>query len=170
MSRDKSRIPELDLLRFLAALAVVIYHYGLPADVGQPIARVTEFGFLGVQLFFMISGFVILWTATNKTPAEFVISRLSRLYPTFWVAVLLTAASLYVLRGTFNPGVVLANLTMVPGPLRQPMLDKVYWTLVIEIKFYGLILCLLLARQLAQFQQITHSLQRSFWQTLRFDS
>ena len=149
MSGDKSRIPELDLLRFLAALAVVIYHYGLPADVGQPIARVTEFGFLGVQLFFMISGFVILWTATNKTPAEFVISRLSRLYPTFWVAVLLTAASLYVLRGTFNPGVVLANLTMVPGPLRQPMLDKVYWTLVIEIKFYGLILCLLLARQLA---------------------
>lgn len=130
---------------------MVIYHYGhygRGTDVGPWLALITEFGFLGVQLFFMISGFVILWTAMNKSSLEFVVSRVSRLYPTFWVCVLLTAATRFALDYSVTISQLLANLTMLPGALRQMPLDDVYWTLVIEIKFYAIILCLLLARQL----------------------
>jgi len=44
-------------------------------------------GYLGVNLFFMISGFVILWTARDRTPSGFVLSRITRLYPEFWIGV-----------------------------------------------------------------------------------
>src|SRR5579859_2790832 len=144
MDKGKSRIAELDLLRFIAALSVVLYHYGHPVDLGS-LAQVTEFGFLGVPLFFMISGFVILWTATKKNAVEFVVSRL---YPTFWVCVLLTAATLYATDQRVTAAQVLANLTMVPDLLRYPKLNDVYWTLLVEIKFYGLVWVLLMARQL----------------------
>ena len=130
---------------------MVIYHYGhygSGTDVGPWLAQTTEFGFLGVQLFFMISGFVILWTAVNKSALEFIVSRVSRLYPTFWVCVLLTAATRFALDYSVTISQLLANLTMLPGALRQMPLDDVYWTLVIEIKFYAIILCLLLAGQL----------------------
>jgi peptidoglycan/LPS O-acetylase OafA/YrhL len=153
MAISKSRIAELDLLRFLAALAVVLYHYGRASDVGPALARVTEFGFLGVQLFFMISGFVILWTAMQKDAREFVAARVSRLYPTFWVCVLLTATTLHIIGEKVSAPGLLANLTMIPGPLRYPTLDGVYWTLVVEIKFYALILCLLLAHQLTHIRR-----------------
>src|SRR5262245_60873355 len=94
------RIPELDLLRFTAAAAVMLYHYTYRPKVDGQIVEglfgalpdATRFGYLGVTLFFMISGFVILWSSEARSAGEFVISRVSRLYPSFWIAVLLTAA------------------------------------------------------------------------------
>lgn len=144
----KLRIAELDLLRFVAAVAVVVFHYGYADLRDSSIFYVTKLGFLGVQLFFMISGFVILWTAINKTALEFLASRLSRLYPSFWICVTLTAIALGLCGNPVSFRVFLANLTMVPGQLHQPMLDKVYWTLIVEIKFYVIIMALLLTRQL----------------------
>ena len=152
MIKQQQRIPELDLLRFLAAISVVIYHYGHASDLGG-VSKVTEFGFLGVQLFFMISGFVILWTAMNKSALEFIISRVSRLYPTFWVCVGLTAITLYAIGTPVGLHQMLANLTMIPGPLGQIRIDDVYWTLVIEIKFYALILFLIIGRQLTHIRR-----------------
>ena len=71
-----SRVPELDLLRFIAASSVVVYHYTdikriVPGQFVNPIGAlqvITQFGYLGVNLFFMIGGFVILWTARGRTP------------------------------------------------------------------------------------------------------
>ena len=67
------RVGELDLLRFLAALAVVLYHYtfrgfsnGDMSTMPYPLlVPVTKYGSLGVELFFMISGFVILMSASS---------------------------------------------------------------------------------------------------------
>ena len=50
------------------------------------IANVTKYGYLGVNLFLLISGFVILVSSDGKSPRQFVISRIVRLYPTYWVA------------------------------------------------------------------------------------
>jgi len=87
-------VVELDLLRFLAALAVVLYHFTYhlrdsetAVDLFPSIGRVGMHGYLGVNLFFMISGFVILWTARDRTPSGFVLSRITRLYPEFWIGV-----------------------------------------------------------------------------------
>ncbi len=93
-----TRFYEIDLLRFLAALSVVIYHYTFRAyGVGNlsPIpylemSRFTRYGYLGVELFFIISGYVILLSVQGKTVRQFFISRVQRLYPAFWVACTLT--------------------------------------------------------------------------------
>ena len=67
------RVNEIDLLRFVAALAVVFFHYafrGYAADdrsiMPYPLlAPIAKYGYLGVELFFLISGFVILMTASR---------------------------------------------------------------------------------------------------------
>ncbi|MGW3768632.1 acyltransferase family protein [Actinomadura verrucosospora] len=145
----RERLRELDLLRFTAALAVVLYHFtgfggagAWPApsqDVFPEIAPVTRFGYLGVDLFFVISGFVILMSAWGRGPGEFGISRLVRLMPAYWVSVLLGAAVYAVFRmGHGVPGLIVPNLTMLQGGLGLRNVDAVYWTLWVELHFYVL--------------------------------
>ena len=134
---------------------MVFYHLTYRVTDGQSLVpefdAVTRFGYLGVVLFFMISGFVILWSADGRTPAQFLISRFSRLYPIFWVAIGLTVLTVSALgNATFSAANILANMTMVAGYLNQPYVDGVYWTLQVELKFYALVLLLLVFRQMGQ--------------------
>ena len=148
---SRSRIPELDLLRFSAAAAVLAFHFYvlLPGDTGvqRAIAATARFGFLGVPLFFMISGFVILWTAFNRTPGEFVLARFCRLYPSYWICVLITSGVLALAGGPPSLGQIATNLTMFHHLFGFDSIDEVYWTLFIELKFYGLVFILLACRQ-----------------------
>ncbi|HEY8505877.1 MAG TPA: acyltransferase family protein, partial [Gemmataceae bacterium] len=124
----RERLSELDLLRFVAALAVVLYHFtgfgGAGAwpdparEIFPGVAAVTRFGYLGVDLFYVISGFVILMSAWGRSPGEFGISRLVRLMPAYWISVLLGAAVYALFRqGHGVPGLVVPNLTMLQGGL-----------------------------------------------------
>src|SRR5262245_31841929 len=148
--RARLRVVELDLLRFLAASAVVLYHFTYrlrtsetAVDLFPSIGRVGMHGYLGVNLFFMISGFAILWTSRDRTSSGFVLSRITRLYPEFWIGVLLSAFAFSLDPSVFGrlitAPMVLANLTMVPGLLGQDYVDDVYWTLFVELKFYALL-------------------------------
>ena len=146
------RVPEIDLLRLCAALAVVIYHYTFdgyygyytPVSFGR-VSLVTRYGYLGVDLFFVISGFVVLLSAWGRAPDRFVISRIVRLYPAYLVAVTLTALVI-ALSGTQHFSVTLfqyvANMTMGNQATRIPNIDVVYWTLWAEIRFYFVVLAL----------------------------
>lgn len=94
---DIRRIEELDALRGPAALAVMVHHYFNRFDFlyGHwfPVPKFTDVGKYGVHLFFMISGFVILMTLERtRRPVDFLFARFSRLYPAYWVCVLLTFA------------------------------------------------------------------------------
>ncbi len=157
-----SRVNELDLLRFIAALSVVFHHYSLNGfavnfQTITPYPLLTSlfrYGYLGVDLFFMISGFVILMTAANEDLRHFVLSRLTRLYPAFWacctitfVAILTMGSSEY--SATF--GQYLINMTMLSGFIGTESIDSVYWSLFTELKFYTLVAIVLL---LGRFQQI----------------
>jgi peptidoglycan/LPS O-acetylase OafA/YrhL len=91
----KNRIKWLDELRGLAAFTVVLFHYFTNYDKHYShsfvVPEFIKFGALGVNLFFIISGFVIFMTINKiKDVKSFAISRFSRLYPTFWVALLLS--------------------------------------------------------------------------------
>ncbi len=152
---DKLRFYEIDLFRFLAALSVVLFHYtfrgyaqGEKSVLAFPeLGTIFKYGYLGVDLFFMISGFVILLTALNRDVAGFTISRITRLYPTFWACVTLTALSTLLIGGerySVHLGQYIANLTMVGELLGVRYVDGVYWSLLIELKFYFLV-CLVLA-------------------------
>jgi peptidoglycan/LPS O-acetylase OafA/YrhL len=147
-SGRKLRVAELDLLRFLAAMAVAVYHVCKWPAGAESLKAVTELGFLGVQVFFVISGFVILMTAEHRTPIEFAKSRISRLYPTFWICVLITSLALALHNESPSLATVAANLTMLPPLFHQPFVDLVYWTLVVELRFYALVLVLLLLGQM----------------------
>ena len=145
---------ELDLLRFCAAMAVVLFHYSFysPATGGAAAARfpeidgATRYGYLGVQLFFLISGFVILLSAEGARAGGFLAARIGRLYPAYWVAVSLTALTIALFgAGQFeiSLGGYLANLTMGHSFAGVAHVDPVYWTLVVELKFYALVFALL---------------------------
>lgn len=139
------RVDELDSLRGIAAMAVVCYHFTVAYDNGhQNILEFQPFryGYLGVQLFFMISGFVILMTLErSKNLLSFAISRFSRLYPLYWCSILLTLIFLAFAgapdqQKTFPLSQVLANFTMIQGYLKIKDIDVPYWTLGIELVFY----------------------------------
>ena len=145
------RLRALDGVRFLAAMAVVAFHFTardhsrwgeLPGDVFPVLATVTRYGYAGVHLFFVVSGFVILMSVWGRSPAQFVASRVSRLYPAYWTGVILTGTLrwLWPTFGTLTLGQVLVNLTMFHEPLGVPSVDGVYWTLWVEMQFYLLML------------------------------
>jgi peptidoglycan/LPS O-acetylase OafA/YrhL len=98
-------------------------------------------GHYGVNLFFIVSGYVIFMTLhRTREPMDFVVSRFSRLYPAYWVAVGLTFAvtALLGLPGKeVSFGQALGNLLMFHGLLGVPDVDNVYWTLQVELLFYA---------------------------------
>lgn len=146
------RFRELDGLRGLAALAVVASHFGDGHNshfLEDPRAfHDFAWGAYGVQLFFLISGFVILMSARGaRRPSDFVISRVSRLYPVYWLSLAL-AVVLLLLRPV--PGFqlslpdVLVNTTMIQRWVLVPNVVDVYWTLAVEMQFYVIVLLALL--------------------------
>ena len=118
----------------------------------------SQYGYLGVSLFFMISGFVIAYSAEGRTATAFGISRFTRLYPSFLVCMTITFVVL-----TFFPVAVfpismkqyLANLLLYSKFLHQPMMDGVYWSIYYEAIFYGWVFLLLL---FGVFQKWQHSI------------
>jgi peptidoglycan/LPS O-acetylase OafA/YrhL len=133
----------LDALRGLAALAVVMFHYTTRYD--QLYGHVSEMpavpsGHYGVQLFFCISGFVIFMTLDRcRSLTDFAVSRFSRLFPAYWVAIGLT--TLFVTAGGMaelirTPEEIFVNLSMMQSYLHVEAVDGVYWTLSIELAFY----------------------------------
>lgn len=147
------RVPELDLLRFLAAASVVLYHFTywpvldgvVKENAFWPLPVASRFGYLGVTLFFMISGFVILWSSQARTSSEFAISRIARLFPSFWICVLVTTLVVNASGAPdfISPRTMLLNMTMIPGRLGVASVDGVYWSLLVELKFYILIFLVL---------------------------
>lgn len=146
----RSRLRGLDGLRFVAAAAVVLFHYtgveagfwdGPPTGVFPTLNEASRYGYLGVELFFMVSGFVILMTAYGRSIEGFTASRIARLFPAYWVAVVITVTLQAFWSGGRNPGPVdtLINLTMVQGAFDIPAVQGAFWTLWIELKFYVLI-------------------------------
>lgn len=138
------RLLELDVFRGIAALSVVLYHYTTRYDKlyghSKELSVYFPDGDYGVCLFFMISGFVILMTLERtQRSLDFIVGRFSRLYPTYWTAVILTftVTSIAKLRGRgVYLGEALINLTMFQEFLNVRDVDGVYWTLSLELSFY----------------------------------
>jgi peptidoglycan/LPS O-acetylase OafA/YrhL len=148
--RPGRRLLALDGLRLFAALSVLAYHFTArdsdawgthPWNIWPEVSKVTQYGKLGVQLFFVISGFVILMSAWGRRPDQFVSSRVTRLFPAYWAGVLATGFLLTVLwpAKQLAPWQVVANLTMVQSALGIGHVDGVYWTLWAELRFYVLV-------------------------------
>ncbi|MFP8967023.1 acyltransferase family protein [Pokkaliibacter sp. CJK22405] len=146
LKKTTNRLSELDALRGIAALSFVFfhyfYHYHFTYNSGPEIS-IAKYGHYGVQLFFFISGFVIyLSVNAADSTSSFLKSRFIRLYPTYWVALLISFAvvTTFGLEGReVTPNTALINLTMFGGYFGTKYVDGVYWTLSIELAFYLII-------------------------------
>ncbi|MFL4906568.1 acyltransferase family protein [Streptomyces sp. MMS24-I2-30] len=151
--RHGGRLLALDGLRLLAALMVCLYHFAgrggdisrswgrTPALVFPDLSQAAVYGCIGVQFFFVISGFVICLSSWGRGPGDFLRSRVARLYPAYWVAVLLVTAAAFVLPVVLHPlrlDQILVNLTMFQQPMGVPRVLGVCWTLWVEVRFYAL--------------------------------
>ncbi|WP_311269175.1 acyltransferase [Sphingobium sp. WCS2017Hpa-17] len=141
---SRGRLTELDALRGIGALCVLIFHYSTRFHELFPQASHVPFSFPGgnyrVLLFFTISGFAIFFTLDRiRTVADFVVNRFARLYPAYLVAMLLTLSIEYLAHATqllIGPVAIFANFTMLQGFAFMPEVDGAYWTLTVEIAFY----------------------------------
>lgn len=143
----------IDSIRGLAAIAVIYFHTAEFAHKrGLDSSRIENFiftilvdyvdlGKVAVALFFAVSGFVIPFSLLRPqtTPLRnFVVSRFFRLYPAYWVSVLLALVFLFAMQGKSVSTVnILANITMLQQFVGQENLIGVYWTLQIELIFYA---------------------------------
>lgn len=162
MSNVSSHFAGLDLIRFFAAALVVIYHLGFwswaPANgvpdkisgavgVSPELASFAWAGWVGVEIFFVLSGFVIVFSA-NDSAWNFARSRMLRLIPATWICAPL-AAMAYLPTDLYSAGDLPIRLfkTFAFWPY-GPWVDGVYWTLGIEVSFYALIFALIATRSL----------------------
>lgn len=150
--RNPGRWIYVDSIRGMAALAVIYFHIAEVAYKGRFISNSAEYylfyvfteyvdlGKIAVVMFFAVSGFVIpfsLLKAGNAPLRGFAISRFFRLYPAYWVSMMLALAIIPLVRGdVFTLKQIIANVTMLQQFLGQQNILGVYWTLQIEIVFY----------------------------------
>jgi len=143
-------------MRGLAALAVAIFHYTTFYDsqVGHIDPLPLEFpaGNYGVHLFFLISGFVIFMTLERtRGSTDFVVSRFSRLFPAYWVAIAATSLAVAAIGMPWqrvSATDLLLNLTMVQQFLGAEHMDGSYWTL--QVVAIAISVVLLLAAALSR--------------------
>ncbi len=144
-----NRVVELDALRALAAINLMLFHfthvytvkYGYSSELGWE----WPYGKYGVQLFFMLSGYVNAMTLFRKQqPGDFIASRLIRIVPLFMLAI---GLNLIVLVLAPHAGVigysweqVATNLTIMPNLFGHECLEPVTWTLQVELLFYAIMI------------------------------
>lgn len=154
MDPSKSRIKYLDGLRGVAILLVVLFHSYARWQSIYPYkdmfnnVKIFYFGWIGVQLFFIISGFVIALTLEkSKSMSDFMIRRWLRLFPAMFVCSLFVflTAPLFSERPEGQP----ALMDLLPGisfinewwwykllHVQVGLLDGSFWSLFVEVKFY----------------------------------
>jgi peptidoglycan/LPS O-acetylase OafA/YrhL len=168
MSIDRSLL--LDALRGIAVLAVMLVHTGAQSPGGAipwydaTVGQVARHGYLGVQLFFVISGYCILGAVMSAESrprpwCSFVARRLRRIYPPYWCSLLLAiglglGTVVFMKKTWFSVFPLdtrdwLLNLVLLQRPFDAPDATLVIWSLSIEVQFYGLMsVCLLIPRHM----------------------
>jgi len=154
--KAKSHIEILDFLRGLAALGVVLFHFSgsaLPTIKPNALTDFFSWGMLGVQVFFVISGFIIPYSMYRSGYSlngafKFIFKRLARIGPPAWIAVLLLFVIYYgaiamngrPVESMPWPGIsfeaILANIFFCYSILETGLYNEVYWTLEVEFQFY----------------------------------
>lgn len=164
--KNNKTLNSIQILRGLAALSVVLYHYGfyLVPDGGNMSDRFFSWGGIGVDLFFVISGFIMIIVTNHsepgfKTSKKFMINRLSRILPVYYVILFITFLTSGAM-STFHYKEKVSNLISAitftpymhetaPMYILSNGVFNIRWTLNFELYFYLIFsLCLLCKNKL----------------------
>lgn len=140
--REQQRYQGLQALRAIAATLVVVQHsvyYSLLAAGADTLAfRRLQLGTIGVFIFFVISGAVMALATTKEGAPAFALSRLTRIYPAYFLALALASGVLAV--AGVPPHLTLdASLLLLPTGDLNSSFNVPYWTLIYEVQFYFLL-------------------------------
>ena len=150
---SKGQIEELNWIRGVSALLIVLYHYTTQyhATIGH-LANwpfIVPWGCGAVNVFFLLTGFLTIYALKmDSSPIQFVWKRAKRLYPAYWICIVITS----IVMGLFLPEnlrdikTILINLTMLQNFVGVTNVDGVYWTLSFELIFYFYVAVLLLIK------------------------
>lgn len=153
MVNQKQFIPGIQLLRGIAALAVVFCHYGSSINNFKLLSSFFNYGKLGIYIFFLISGYIIVYSleASNYKPRyffKFILKRSVRIDPLYIITIILTLLSFWLLsllpsyKGfaiPFIPSQFLAHVFYLIPFSNWGFYSSVFWTLCVEFQFYLLI-------------------------------
>lgn len=145
-SRGDKTLHSIQFLRFVAATLVVIYHAYIsfiPSSLSHPMSETAYwfgFGKVGVHIFFVISGYIMYLTSFGRPkkfdPGNFFMRRILRVYPIYWVFVMLYLA--YYLPLGIAPNLSAQQFVgmLALMPASSPLVIGPAWTLSYEIYFY----------------------------------
>jgi peptidoglycan/LPS O-acetylase OafA/YrhL len=159
MVKPQVHLGVLDLLRGFAALFVVLFHFTGDSHVGGALAKfyspfmrdTFSWGFLGVDIFFVISGFIIPYSIWNISYTiqdfrKYMIKRVVRICPPAYCIIGFILVQWYIvdrflhhdakLISTISLGQVLSNLFFLVPLTQYKWFNGVFWTLAIEFQFY----------------------------------
>ncbi|MGP6159480.1 MAG: acyltransferase family protein [Vulcanimicrobiaceae bacterium] len=159
--RGLGLVRNIQALRAVAALLVVLVHISLPtvgldnifANDPPWFAMFTKCGLAGVDLFFVISGFIMLttsWSSFGQTGSglRFFVRRVIRIYPPYWFALVPVLPAFFFAKNELMKGHIGAQTGIVQSLLLLPqpthMLLAVSWSLVWEMIFYTIFAFLLI--------------------------
>lgn len=135
----------IQFLRFVAAMLVVLYHTSAlvpdnPSSIHGIFTIGEAIGFAGVDIFFVISGFIMAYTTSGQSGGQnslnFAKRRVARIYSGHWPFFLFTLLVFYWARpGHFEKSHLFASFTLWPQPINWTLLE-ITWTLSFELYFY----------------------------------
>jgi peptidoglycan/LPS O-acetylase OafA/YrhL len=139
------RIKHIDILRGIAAAMVTVFHLAKSTDLTGGTAMLGTYGWAGVQIFFVISGFVLPYSMfrfgyTLKNFGTFILKRMIRIYPAYLCAIFIgIALTLATGRHLISMEAIAAHFLFLNNIIGLPSSSAVFWTLAIEFQFYLLI-------------------------------
>lgn len=157
---DRERLNWLQIVRAGAALLVATYHASgrvssIAGADGWDFAWVFQFGNVGVDLFFVISGFIIAYVhhadiGRPRRLAAYAYKRATRIYPPLWVVCALVMPLYFIFPGAGesyarDAVVIVKDLLLIPSGHRH--IIGVAWTLIVEAQFYVMFALLILSRR-----------------------
>lgn len=151
LSQPTSRLDSLTGLRWWAAFAVFLYHMDAFAPLPGATQAILMNGYLGVTFFFVLSGFVLTWSARPQVPVStFYWRRFARIWPAHIVALLIAIPVFYTIAPVpdgsflkpFDLGILLLSVILIQAWWSNPMIlfsgNPAAWTLTCEAFFYAL--------------------------------
>lgn len=145
------RFEFLDYIRGIAALAVVIFHRGILSSFSGPMFLIAKYGEVGVQIFFVISGYVIYQSVEKyfgtgiKGISSFLYKRFRRIYPALWASLGFTfVVAIAIQKEVFYFGDYLTSISLTYSIFGYKAPQVVYWSLVFEQQFYIVMAILIL--------------------------